>query len=405
MKSFLAMACVVTMSAFAAEPEKTLEDGTYSFKLVAHKQGGEETMDGPPVDCALKRTGQSFSLTPVTNMEWTVSGSISNETVQLEFHREHLDDWRKRGYRFEHEGTIVGRNHAVGKHRGFAGTNMYVQGTWELTKIESRAEPGTAANGLTCRLTPDKTEYAIGETVHVLVEITNNTDKPVALGLEPLIEIKHASGSSLSRQPAELHMTFSQGSNAFFATYHMTFPRGIDSEAKAVTLAPKDTFTETVHVTPWGPTLSSIPSTAQSGKMTLTGSLWQFLSPDLKKTQVQAGEVAFSLKAESVSTSSVPSAEPDPATMKPGVGIGHQLRDMKAFPKVEPPGEKPAGHHLDVAAWKVGPGILSVSHSMGAGIIRDMTYTVPADGEKRAVFKVKEFDPKTGELTIMPDQK
>ena len=332
MKSFLAMACVVTMSAFAAEPEKTLEDGTYSFKLAAHKQGREEAMDGPPVDCALK-------------------------------------------------------------------------GTWELTKIESRAEPGTAANGLTCRLTPDKTEYAIGETVHVLVEITNNTDKPVALGLEPLIEIKHASGSSLSRQPAELHMTFSQGSNAFFATYHMTFPRGIDSEAKAVTLAPKDTFTETVHVTPWGPTHSSNPSTAQAGKMTLTGSLWQFLSPDLKKTQVQAGEVAFSLKAESVSTSSVPSAEPDPATMKPGVGIGHQLRDMKAFPKVEPPGEKPAGHHLDVAAWKVGPGILSVSHSMGAGIIRDMTYTVPADGEKRAVFKVKEFDPKTGELTIMPDQK
>ena len=312
MKSFLAMACVVTMAVFAAEPEKTLEDG-------------------PPVDCALK-------------------------------------------------------------------------GTWELTQIENRADRGTAANGLTCRLTPDKTEYAIGETVHVLVEITNNTDKPVALGLEPLVEIKHASGHSLSRQPAELHMTFSQGSNAFFATYHMTFPRGIDSEAKAVILAPKDTFTETVHVTPWGPTRSSIPSTAQSGKMTLTGSLWQFLSPDLKKTQVQAGEVAFSVKAESVCTSPVLSAEPDPPTMKPGVGIGHQSQDMKAYQKVAPPGEKPAGHHLEVAAWKVGSGILNVSHSMGAGIIHDMTYTVPADGAKSVVLKVKEFNPKRGELTILTDQ-
>jgi hypothetical protein len=165
-----------------------------------------------------------------------------------------------------------------------------------VPEIEGRGDWGTAANGLTCRLTPDKAEYAIGETIYVLVEITNNTDKPIALGLEPLIEIKHNKGSSLSRQPAELHMTFSQGSNGFFETSHMTFPRGTNSEAKAVVLAPKDTFTETVQVTPWGPTLSSIPSTAQSGKMMLKGSLRQFLTPDLKMTQVQTSEVAISVK-------------------------------------------------------------------------------------------------------------
>lgn len=167
-----------------------------------------------------------------------------------------------------------------------------------VPEIEGRGDWGTEANGLSCRLTPDKNEYAIGETVYVLVEITNNTEKPIALGLEPLIEIKHSKGSSLSRQPAELHMTFSQGSPGFFATYHMTFPRGTNSEAKAVVLAPKDTFTESVQVAPWGPTLSSIPSTAQPGRMTLTGSLWQFLTPDLRRTQVPAREVAISVKAK-----------------------------------------------------------------------------------------------------------
>ena len=140
----LALAGVV----FAAEPEQTLEDGIYSFKVVAHKQGREKPYDDPPVDCALKKTGASFSLTPTTRMEWTVSGSVSNATVRLEFHREHMDEWLKRGLRFEYEGTIVGQNRALGRHRGFAGTNMYITGTWELTKKASNQVPEDTARKL-----------------------------------------------------------------------------------------------------------------------------------------------------------------------------------------------------------------------------------------------------------------
>ena len=66
-----------------------------------------------------------------------------------------------------------------------------------VPEIEGRGDWGTDANGLSCRFTPDNSEYAIGEIVYVLVEITNSTDKPIALGLEPLIEIKHSNGSSL----------------------------------------------------------------------------------------------------------------------------------------------------------------------------------------------------------------
>jgi len=96
------------------------------------------------------------------------------------------------------------------------------------------------------------------------------------------------------------------------------------------------------------------------------------------------------------------SAETNSATMKPGDGIGRHTQDMKTYQKVDQPIEKPLGKiPPEVARWKVGDGILSVTHSMGVGIIEDMTYTVPADGDKRVVLKVKEFNPKTGELTIL----
>ena len=96
------------------------------------------------------------------------------------------------------------------------------------------------------------------------------------------------------------------------------------------------------------------------------------------------------------------SAETNSATMKLGDGIGRHTQDMKVYQKVNQPTEKLPGRIAsELARWKVGDGILSVTHSMGVGIIEDMTYTIPADGDKRVVLKVKEFDPKTGELTVL----
>ncbi len=160
----------------------------------------------------------------------------------------------------------------------------------EVPKIEGHGEWGPENHGLTCRITTDRNEYAIGEKVYILVEVKNNTDKPIALGLEPLID---TGKGNLSRQPAEIHMTANQGDPGFFSTTAAAFPKGTRLEAKAVALMPGDTYSETVVRTPWGPTFSSIPATAQPGEMQLRASLWQFLTGDLKMTRVKVNCVTF----------------------------------------------------------------------------------------------------------------
>jgi len=80
--------------------------------------------------------------------------------------------------------------------------------------------------------------------------------------------------------------------------------------------------------------------------------------------------------------------------------------DMRAYQKTEQ--LKDGSRDIpdtQIAMRKVGDGVFCVFHTPGAGFILDMTYTVPADGEKRVVFKVKEFNPKTGELTILVPNK
>ncbi len=131
-------------------------------------------------------------------------------------------------------------------------------------KIEGHGEWGPKTHGLTCRITTDRTEYTIGERIYILVEIKNNTDKPIALGLEPLID---TGKGDLSRQPAEIHITANQGDPGFFSTTAAAFPKGTRLEARAVALMPGDTYSETVVRTPWGPTRSSIPVAAQPGEM------------------------------------------------------------------------------------------------------------------------------------------
>lgn len=125
-----------------ADADTTLTDGIYAFKILAHKQGREKPYDDPPVDCELKTDGNAFTLTPTTNMEWTAKGTISNGTVRLTIDREHMDDWVKRGFRFNYIGSVVASNHVKGTHEGYAGTNMYISGTWELMRKNIQQESG-----------------------------------------------------------------------------------------------------------------------------------------------------------------------------------------------------------------------------------------------------------------------
>ena len=130
----IVLTCYAAVIAYAAENMTTLDEGIYEFQVVAHKQGREKPYNDPPVDCDLKMDGQSFTLVPTTNMEWTAKGTISNNTVSLTFERENMDKWIQRGFRFEYIGTITEPNHVKGTHEGYAGTNKYLSGTWELMK-------------------------------------------------------------------------------------------------------------------------------------------------------------------------------------------------------------------------------------------------------------------------------
>jgi hypothetical protein len=163
----------------------------------------------------------------------------------------------------------------------------------QLPTFLGRGDWGRPTLGVRCRATLDKTEYELGEPVRVLIEVRNETDKPVALGLEPLIEVDK--DGRLFRQPAEIVLAFSQGNPGFFATYSITFPKGNGTEARAVVIEPKATFSEIITRFPWGPTYGSSP--AQPGAMMLKASLSQFLSLDLKKTAVHSQNVTFNVKA------------------------------------------------------------------------------------------------------------
>lgn len=56
----------------------------------------------------------------------------------------------------------------------------------------------------------------------------------------------------------------------------------------------------------------------------------------------------------------------------------------------------------EVKTWKVGDGYLEIETTLGAGIVKDITYVVgDENGEKRTRMKVKDVDLTKGEMTIL----
>ena len=123
-------------------------------------------------------------------------------------------------------------------------------------QIRGTGDWGTVTNGLACRITTDRTEYRISETVSVLVEVKNAGQQPVTFGW------------------AEVHLSAIQADRNkppyFFSTTEHEFPEK-NANGSAFTLAPGNVWSRTVVVKPWGPTHSSIPAVAGPGKMTIEG--------------------------------------------------------------------------------------------------------------------------------------
>ncbi len=125
-------------------------------------------------------------------------------------------------------------------------------------QIKGTGNWGAQTNGLVCRITTDRDEYTISEPVTVLIEVRNSGNQPISFGW------------------AEVHLSAIQGNRDkppyFFSTTLHEFPEK-KPDGSTRTLAPGDLWTRTVVIKPWGPTLSSIPSVASAGKMTIEGSL------------------------------------------------------------------------------------------------------------------------------------
>ena len=97
----------------------------------------------------------------------------------------------------------------------------------------------------------------------------------------------------------------------------------------------------------------------------------------------------------------------DNNVIKPRGSIGEHLGEAAALirtygkPKqlLDSPSSVPAT--TEVMMWKVGEGILVIETSFSAGIIKNISYVITDSQNRRTTLKVKEFNPATGEMTII----
>ncbi|MFC1883161.1 hypothetical protein ACFL2O_00180 [Thermodesulfobacteriota bacterium] len=60
----------------------------------------------------------------------------------------------------------------------------------------------------------------------------------------------------------------------------------------------------------------------------------------------------------------------------------------------------------EVMTWRIGDGVLIIEFTFSAGIITDLSYVIIRERNKiRNPLKVKEFNPATGEMTIIVPNK
>ena len=87
--------------------------------------------------------------------------------------------------------------------------------------------------------------------------------------------------------------------------------------------------------------------------------------------------------------------------------VSDHLSSLKQYGDGKPLLAVPAGipGKTKVMNWKVGDGILTITVAIGTDIINDISYIVRTDGGKGLPLRVKDFNPETGEMTIIiPNQ-
>ena len=98
--------------------------------------------------------------------------------------------------------------------------------------------------------------------------------------------------------------------------------------------------------------------------------------------------------------------ETNSAVIQVGDKIGDHLKSLESYPRTDQTRKMPFGPSGNITArWNVGHGTLHIAHSAGVGIITSMKFGVSSDGKNEVTFVVKQFDPTTGELTMIVPNK
>lgn len=121
---------------FGAPPQHDLSPGAYIFIMDATDIPDEET-EHSESKCTVSRDETNLTVACSTPSGGAnLVGSLQGNHILLTVHHEKPDPMIKAmQLRMILEGQADAKDHARGILKGYAGTNMYIKGTWELRKI------------------------------------------------------------------------------------------------------------------------------------------------------------------------------------------------------------------------------------------------------------------------------
>ncbi len=126
----------VVAGCFNGPPQHDLSAGTYALIMDATDIPDKET-EHSESECTVTRDGTNLVVSPMPGGGAHLAGSLQGNQIFLVVHHEKPDPMIKAmQLRMVLEGHTDAKDHARGILKGYAGTNMYIEGSWILQRTE-----------------------------------------------------------------------------------------------------------------------------------------------------------------------------------------------------------------------------------------------------------------------------
>ena len=135
-KIYITLAIIALVSGCISKtPEYDLSPGHYTLVTDVTDSPGKETMHVEQ-KCTVARDGASFILHYSGTDSEKVTGTISDRNIIFTAYHNARPAPHTKIVKLRHvyEGECVAKDHARGKLRAFADTNLYMKGVWSLKK-------------------------------------------------------------------------------------------------------------------------------------------------------------------------------------------------------------------------------------------------------------------------------